>query len=61
VPPWLNKIALVAACLAIPILWGWLVNLLFVRWSRRRGSEPTRRDNTPPEQAGEQTFSDYQI
>ena len=60
-PPWLNKIALVAACLAIPILWGWLVNLLFLRISHRRRNTPTQPGSTPTKRTNEQTFSDYQI
>jgi hypothetical protein len=61
VPPWLNKIAFVAACLAIPILWGWLVNLFFVRISHRRQNPPTQPGSPPAKPTSEQTFSDYQI
>ena len=55
-PGWLKPLSFVAACLLIPILWGWLVNALFVHWGRRR-----KTDNKPNDRADDQTFSDYQI
>lgn len=37
---WLNKISFVAACIAVPIVWGWLVNWAFSRWDRRVAEQP---------------------
>lgn len=56
-PSGLKQLGFILACLIIPILWGWLVNLLFTHWFRRHGnrSARSRRD------ADDQTFSDYQI
>lgn len=56
-PSGLKQLGFVLACLIIPILWGWLVNLLFVRWSRRRAPRSSDAQRDPIDQ----TFSDYQI
>ena len=55
-PGWLKPLGFVAACLLIPILWGWLVNALFVHWGRRKIAP-----NESDDQVDDQTFSDYQI
>jgi hypothetical protein len=54
----LKQLGFVLACLIIPIAWGWLVNLLFTHWSRRRGA---RRHSVRPHSEDDQSFSDYQI
>ena len=53
-PSSLRQLGFILACLILPILWGWLVNVLFSRFSYR-GNRPTS-----PEREDE-TFSDYQI
>jgi hypothetical protein len=58
-PGWLKQLGLVAACLVIPILWGWLVNALFVHWGRRRNNRPSRNDEAS--EVDDETFIDYQI
>jgi len=59
-PPWVSKTGFVLLCLAIPILWGWLVNLLFVHWARRRPGRHARplREG---EEVDDETFIDYEI
>jgi hypothetical protein len=60
-PPWLATTLFVAACLIVPVVWGWLVNWLFVRYRRRRGprgGSPAAADGESEDRA---TFSDYQI
>ena len=37
-----KTVAYVAACLVIPILWGWIVNLMFTRWRNRRTTAAIR-------------------
>lgn len=49
-PPWIKQVAFIAASIAIPILWGWLINWLFTRFGDR--SAATKRD---------ESFMDYQI
>jgi hypothetical protein len=57
VPGWLKQLGFVAACLVIPIFWGWLVNALFVHWGRRRAISSEEPEDT----VDDETFSDYQI
>lgn len=47
-----EKLAFAAACVAIPIVWGWLVHWLFTRYGRRRASLPETLDGAE---------DDYQI
>lgn len=33
---WLHETLFIAACLVLPIAWGWLVNWLFARYGQHR-------------------------
>jgi hypothetical protein len=60
-PEWLKQAGFLAACLVIPIAWGWLVNWLFGHWRRRRrftSKEEAALTDTPVE---ETEFIDYSI
>lgn len=59
-PESLQQLGFILACLSIPIVWGWLVNWLFSRFSRRRrthGDVPAT--NGSPSEDSE--FLDYSI
>ena len=60
-PTWLERVGFLAACLLIPIAWGWLVNWLFGRWHRR--GCPSRREQAAMTDAVEEEdeFIDYSI
>jgi hypothetical protein len=58
-PGWLKQLGFVAVCLVIPILWGWLVNALFVHWGRRRNRTPSLDEEA--DEVDDETFIDYQI
>jgi hypothetical protein len=60
-PAWLDSAAFVAACLIVPVVWGWLVNWLFNRWRRSRAPGNERSTRTAAEDESDATFSDYQI
>jgi hypothetical protein len=58
-PGWLKQLGFVATCLVIPILWGWLVNALFVHWGRRR--KVKSQSDEEESEVDDETFIDYQI
>jgi hypothetical protein len=52
------KWLLIAGCLVVPLVWGWLVNALFVRWLRRGNGSGNSHHDEPAPQA---PYPDYQI
>jgi hypothetical protein len=58
-PTWLQTSAYIAACLVLPVLWGWAVNWAFHRWEDRaaNGKRAQGRTQSPEDSA----FVDYQI
>jgi hypothetical protein len=60
-PSWLERTGLLAACLVVPIVWGWLTNWLFGRWSSRR-HQPRKTSCCPRQShADHHEFIDYSI
>jgi hypothetical protein len=57
IPTWLKDGAFVAACLVLPIAWGWAVNWLFLQWRRRANGLGNSHLPAPRETP----FTDYQI
>ncbi|WP_197532659.1 hypothetical protein [Symmachiella macrocystis] len=46
-----EKLLFTLACLVLPVLWGIVVNWLFVKWQNRN----------PPQQQADPNLPDYQI
>lgn len=49
-----SDFAFIAACLVVPVTWGWFVNWLFEKYRRRRGKDAAAEDDDVP-------YLDYQI
>jgi hypothetical protein len=58
-PHWLQAAAYIAACLLMPILWGWAVNWAFHRLLQRPPNGPGSHPAASPADAS--AFHDYQI
>ena len=60
-PTWLKQAGFIAACVLIPIAWGWMVNWLFGHWHRRRQRSRNEDSAMADMPAEDEEFIDYSI